>query len=363
MQKSKACQFDAAVKKIKTKLSRNIIDAFLITCESNVRYLLKFYLSSSIFLVTRSRIPVYFVDSMNFTLARERLKHLNVEVVRADGSVLQAFAKYAKDIKIKKIAMDNGDLPLSLYNRLTKIIPRTKYIFKTKSEDYTQIIGSLRVCKNSGEIKILRKAAKETVSIWGYAKRRIKIGMSEKEISKMIDLIILDKGYKNSFPTIAAVGANTAYPHAIPTSRRLKKGEHVLVDFGIKIDGYCSDLTRTLDKGRIDRQIQDFRKAVLMAQEKAIREIKPGVEIGALTQSANDEFFKHKLDKFLLHGLGHGVGLDIHEKPFLSGKSTVKLKEGMVVTIEPGLYKKGLGGIREEDMILVTKKGYEVLTK
>ena len=186
--------------------------------------------------------------------------------------------------------------------------------------------------------------------------------MTEKEIGKLVDMCILDAGCTNSFPTIAAVGANTAHPHAVPTERRLKKNEHVLVDFGLRYKGYCSDLTRTWDNGRIDGQIRDFRKSVLKAQKAAIKMIKPGVMIGTLARESYNILNIVSKGEFILHGLGHGVGLEVHERPFLRMASTERLKKGMVITVEPGLYKEGLGGIREEDMVVVTEKGCEVLT-
>ena len=145
--------------------------------------------------------------------------------------------------------------------------------------------------------------------------------------------------------------------------RHLKKDDHLLVDFGIRVNGYCSDLTRIWAGGRIMRKIAQLRKHVRKARDQAIKKIKPGLSVGKLAKEANKYFKNNNVNKYIYHGLGHGVGLDIHEPPFLRDDSREKLKQGMVVTVEPGLYIPGIGGIREEDMVLVTKGGCEVLTR
>ena len=234
---------------------------------------------------------------------------------------------------------------------------------RTKGLRASDIVRDMRKTKKAGEIKTIRKAAKETVRIWREVKRHLKTGMSEREIASMIDVAIHRKGYSNSFPTIAAIGENTAYPHALAMGRRLKRGDHLLVDFGISLGGYCSDLTRIWAGGRIVRKIEELKKHVLKAHDRAIKRISPGVSTGSLVKEANRYFKDNNLGAYIYHGLGHGIGLDVHEAPSLRENSAEKLKEGMVVTIEPGLYIPGLGGIRIEDMVLVTKNGYEVLTR
>ncbi|MBU1084160.1 MAG: Xaa-Pro peptidase family protein, partial [Candidatus Omnitrophica bacterium] len=251
------------------------------------------------------------------------------------------------------------DISVAGYEKLIKDLPGIKLIGSSGGPD---ILGNIRKIKDRKETDVMRRAARITVKIWKKIKKNITTGMTEKDIAAMIDMHIRSRGCLNAFPTIAAVGKNTAYPHAVPTSRRLKDNEHVLVDFGVRYKGYCSDLTRICLNGRIDRQIMGFRDHVRKAHDLAIKTAKDGVRIDTVCGKVRKVFQDANLGDFLLHGLGHGIGVEVHERPFLRLGCPEKLKKGMVITIEPDLYREGLGGVREEDMILITEKGCEVLT-
>ncbi|RKY41892.1 MAG: hypothetical protein DRP85_04765 [Candidatus Makaraimicrobium thalassicum] len=356
-----------AVKRIRTKISRSGIDALLVSDQYNIRYLTGFYSPGVMLLVTERDYPLFFVDSMNRTLAEKLLVGAKLHIIPAKGSIAEALAVSIGNKKIKKIGFNSENFSVSLYGRLSKFMPKVKFVPGIGPEiakvPVSSILKKIRKIKTGEEARILREAAKETVRIWREVRKDIETGMSEKEIAVLVDICIRRRGHVNSFPTIAAIGENTAYPHAVPAARRLKRGEHVLVDFGIRFRGYCSDLTRTCDNGRIDRQIRDFRKIVREAQDFAIREIKPGVKIGSVVTQTEHILNSNIKGDFVLHGLGHGIGMDVHEEPFLHKRSHESLREGMVITVEPGLYKPGVGGVREEDMVLVTAEGCEVLTR
>lgn len=217
--------------------------------------------------------------------------------------------------------------------------------------------------KTKKELKQLRYAAKITKSIYKEISRKIKPGRSELEIAKNIEESIRKKGFRRSFKTIVASGANTAMPHAKPTARRIKKNDAVMVDFGIVFKGYCSDLTRMIMIGNQSPERLRLYKAVKDAQNFAIKTLRPGIKISGFVTEVNDRMRKKGLGQYIMHSLGHGVGKKIHEAPKLSEKNKRAFKSGMVVTIEPGLYKKGLGGARKEDMIEITNSGARVLTK
>ncbi|MFQ5952727.1 MAG: M24 family metallopeptidase [Candidatus Omnitrophota bacterium] len=345
------------VKKVKSRISRENLDALLVIEKCDIVYLAGFYTPSVAMLVTRKGPPVYFVDPMNRALVDKVLKGANLRIMTVSKSATRAVAEFIKDSRIKRLGYNGDVLSVSDHKKLTRLLPNVRM----KSAPF--VIREVRKIKTPDEVRVLRKAARDTVRIWREVKKRIKTGMTEREIAAMIDVKVRERGYENSFPTIAAIGENSAYPHAVPVGRRLKKDEHLLVDFGIKLNGYCSDLTRIWAGGRIMRKIGQLRKHVHTAHDRAIQRIKPGVNIGALVREANIYFKNNNLGEYVCHGLGHGIGLDVHEAPFLRDGSREKLKEGMVITIEPGLYIPGLGGIREEDMVLVTKKGCEVLTR
>ena len=350
------------MKKITSRLSSLGLDALLVTSPLDITYLTGFYFQGVMLLVPVKGIPLYFIDTMNFALAEKKLKGKRLRIVSEPGALIKTLSGYVRDQKIRKIGINAHAVPLSTYQGLLKLSPKVKFVSRVKDTDTSEIISDMRLIKSPEEIAILKRAAKKTVGIWRKVKKKLQTGMSEKEIATLVDKEVIEAGCSNSFPTIAAIGVNTAFPHAVPTGRRLKKKEHVLVDFGIMYKGYCSDLTRTWDNGRIDGQIRDFRKIVLRAHDLAIKSIKPGALVGFVTTRAYNILNIGTTGKFILHGLGHGVGLEVHERPFLRAGSRERLKKGMVVTVEPGLYKPALGGIREEDMVVVTEKGCEVLT-
>jgi len=349
-------------KKIGDRLLALKVDGFIVFNEKDLQYLLGFSSEGSLLLFSRKNNPVYFINQMNYTLAKKHLKETSgCEVFSFSGSLFNAVNEYCNKKNLRKIAFNPQDVSVMLYEKMRKMFKK-KLIPVARAERFVDIISEIRQIKTDREVEILSLAGRKTVGIWRKARKNINVGLSEKAIALILNDIIKDAGYTNSFPTIVASGKNSAYPHAIPTLRKLKNGEHLLVDFGICFKGYCSDLTRTLDKGRINRQIMDFRKFVLQARDIAIKKIKPGISIAAVVEQVNEFFMKNGVSEYILHGLGHGVGLNVHESPFLSISNCDRFKKNMVITIEPGLYKEGVGGIREEDMVLVTEKGCEVLT-
>jgi Xaa-Pro aminopeptidase len=343
------------LKSVRGKVSKLKIDAFLVTAEKDIIYLTGFFMSGAKLLIPKEGKPIYFIDKMNAPLANEKLCGLLVDEI-ISGNVLGNIVSYIKAVKIKRLGINSKKLSLFAYKALKKKLSNLKI------SDHDPVEG-LRLIKTDLEVATLRTAAKKTIKVWRSIKKSLKLGMTEFEIVQMIDVLIRESGGVNSFTTIAAIGENAAYPHAIPTKRKLKENELFLTDFGMIHEGYCSDLTRTWYKGRINRQIREFVTQVQKAHDLAIKMAKPGVMIGRLVKEVNNVIIKNNFGEYICHGLGHGVGLDIHEEPFLSVKSQERLKKGMVITIEPGLYKPGLGGVREEDMVLITKNGCEVLTK
>jgi len=354
---------DSALRKIKRKVKQSQVDAVLISDALTIKHLTGFYVTGALVLVTKKERPVYFVDSMNASFAEKALKHKEVSCIASQSSAIKWATLFLKDKKIERLAFDDRDISVRKYEFFLHMVPKTKLTKTIGNILVSDFIDELREIKTEEEIAIMRQAGKKTVKIWQAVKRKIKPGLTEKQIASMVDMAVHKRGYKNSFPTIVASGKNTAYPHAVPTEKKFKKNEHLLVDFGIIIKGYCSDLTRTLYNGRINPQIEDFKKVVLEAQKKAIKNIKPGLSLSRLTKAINVFFKSKNLDGYVLHGLGHGVGRNVHEAPLWGQNSRKRLKKGMIITVEPGLYKKKLGGVREEDMVLVTDSGCEVLTK
>ena len=351
------------IKKLQGKLIRLGEEGLLVSAEADIEYLTGFFQEGVFFLVPARGEAVYFIDTMNRALAEEALSASGIRIVTRKGSFAKALKPVLKEAGIKRLLFNSMNLSAFLHAALKRGCRGVRFLEKKGKTPASKLIRDLREIKSEEEVKILKKAAKITLKIWKEASRKIRVGLSEKEIASLIDIRIRETGYENSFPTIAATGPNTAYPHSVPASRKLKEGEHVLVDFGIRYKGYCSDLTRIWDKGRINRQIEDFKTHVRKAHDEAIKGIRPGVRIESVVHKSHNMFKKNELGKYMLHGLGHGVGLEVHEAPSLREGAMEKFREGMVVAVEPGLYKRALGGVRLEDMVLVTKKGSEVLTR
>ena len=196
----------------------------------------------------------------------------------------------------------------------------------------------------------------------GYLKRIIKPGKTEKQIALQLESFIRQKKCCFSFDPIIAGGPNSSLPHAPLTSRKIRKNDIVLVDIGIDYQGYKSDLTRIFFLGKIPNPVRDGMCHVREAQRLSIAKMKPGVAVSQIDDQARNYLKKKKLARYFTHSLGHGVGLEVHELPRLSAKDPSVLQEGMVITVEPAVYIPKRFGIRIEDMVLITKKGCEVIS-
>lgn len=349
---------NAVLRRARAEVRRRGLDAALVTSEADVRYLTGFHSSGVMLLLPAGKSAVYFVDPMNSSLAKKVLSGLDIRIITAPGDKLTALKGLIALNRIKVLGTEEQSMTVSFYRAVSAALRGVK------KKPLGKIFEDMREIKDISEIRALRYAAQRTVSIWRSVSRKIRPGMTEREIATMIDVAVRQSGSENSFPTIVAAGPNSAYPHAIPTDRALAKGEHLLVDFGLRSGGYCSDLTRVWGNGRILRKIRLLQDHVRFVHDAVIEGMRPGVRIGSLLDKASAYFEKNGLGKFVLHGLGHGVGLNIHEGPSLSVRDSNKaLKKGMVVTVEPGLYIEGIGGVRVEDMVLITAKGCEVLTQ
>jgi Xaa-Pro aminopeptidase len=217
--------------------------------------------------------------------------------------------------------------------------------------------------KDSGELAVMRKAADIISDVFRDCLPLIRLGMSELDLAAEIEHGIKRRGGSGpSFETIVAAGARSAWAHARPTSNPLKKNDLVVLDQGAILRGYCSDMTRTVFLGRASRRVRSLYGAVLEAQEAAKAAIRPGVKAGDVDRAARLALKRRNLARYFTHSTGHGLGLEVHEAPRLGKGEETLLQEGMVVTVEPGVYLEGMGGIRIEDDVLVTAHGSTDLT-
>jgi Xaa-Pro aminopeptidase len=225
------------------------------------------------------------------------------------------------------------------------------------------LIAKFRMIKSADEVAAIRKAARIADDAFAHISGMIRPGMTEREIALEIDCFVRRNGAEEvAFETLVAEGERSALPHAKPTDRQIREQEFVVLDFGARVDGYHSDITRTLLFGAPDERRQRVYDIVLEAQRRAIAAIKPGLQGSQVDAVARDYIAEQGYGEYFGHGLGHGLGLEIHDGRILTKKSEIVLRPGMIMTVEPGIYIPGWGGVRIEDDVLVTQRGSEVLT-
>lgn len=237
-----------------------------------------------------------------------------------------------------------------------------KFLVKT-SEHLNSFVDYVCMIKTEEEISYIKEACLIADDIYTAVSSEIKPGKTELEIVELFDdYVKRSNASKVSFDTIVGSGPNGAFPHAEPSDRVIAEEDMIVIDFGVVYKGFCSDMTRTLLMNPKDKKANSIYKIVYDAQMLAMEQVKPGVEIKSLDKIARDYIGKYGFEDYFVHGLGHGLGYKVHEKPFVNKKGKGKLKPGMVITIEPGIYLPGYGGVRIEDSLVVTASGYEVLT-
>jgi Xaa-Pro aminopeptidase len=343
------------LKKLVEDFSRHKnIDALLIVNDSNIRYLTQFPASESWLLVTKTK-AFYITDSRYILEARQGLKGITVK--QYSHMPCLTLGEICKQCKIRRLGFDERHTSFALWKKLKEFLPRNRKLIPA-----TGLVELLREIKDEGEIDQIKECLKLHFKAIDFMKKVVKPGLTERKIAIKLEHFIKSHGAEFSFSPIIASGPNSCFPHARTTDRSIRTNEGVLMDFGIDIKGYKSDLTRNLFLGRITPRVKQVFDALTLAQQEAISIIKPGIECAAVDAQARKVLRKFGLAKYFGHSLGHGVGLDIHESPRLSSQSKSVLEAGMIVTVEPGVYIPGQFGIRIEDMVLVTKEGCEVLS-
>jgi len=244
------------------------------------------------------------------------------------------------------------------HGRIEKALERRATLHPVAS-----LIEEQRAVKSPAEIAIIRRSVQANSEAYARTLKRIRGGLKELEIAAELEFQMKVLGSeKPAFDTIVAVGDHSALPHAHPTQRRLEINELLLIDMGATVDGYTSDMTRVAFTGRPPKRVRELYRAVLEAQLAGLDAVRPGVSVKQVDAAAREVLKGYNLEKEFMHSTGHGLGLEIHETPKIGKKEKTKLRAGMVITIEPGAYLPGFGGVRIEDTALVTERGCEVLT-
>jgi Xaa-Pro aminopeptidase len=337
------------------------ISNVLISRLSNTRWLCGYTGSNGIMLVT-GRDAYFITDGRYTTQAREQVKDAHVYIYTPFKSMAESFIH---ELKINKEISFRGRVGIEALWMNVHFAEIFKSEFPKSDLISTEnVVEDLMMIKDESEINSIRKAVEISDRVFAEVIPLLKPGITENDISA--EITYLHKKYgaqKDAFETIIASGNRSAFPHGIASSKKIEKGDIITFDMGCFVDGYPSDMTRTVVLGKATTKQREIYAIIKEAQAKAVEAIKPGVrcfEVDAVARKIiSDTGYG---DKFT-HGLGHGLGVEVHSKPVLSGMSQTVLKAGMVVTVEPGIYIEGWGGVRIEDDVVVTKDGCEVLNK
>ncbi|MBN2473782.1 MAG: aminopeptidase P family protein [Pirellulales bacterium] len=342
--------------RLRKAINRAGADALLVTNFTNVTYLTGFTGDDSYLLVARRGERVL-SDSRYTTQLGEECPGLDLHIRSHRVTMIQAVAKVLKSSKIGRLAIEADSMTVSLRNKIAAELPRMEIVATSG------LVENLRQIKDKHEIARIRRAVWCAEKAFGVIRATLRPEMSEKQVAVELEhqMRLFGARYRG-FASIVGVGPRAALPHAVPTDRQIRESDFVLIDWGADEGLYKSDLTRVLVTGKISPKLERIYGVVLKAQTRAIAAIRPGALAKDIDKIARETIANAGYGRRFGHGLGHGVGLEIHEAPRLAAKSETVLKPGMVITVEPGIYLPGWGGVRIEDDVLVTRKGHEVLT-
>jgi Xaa-Pro aminopeptidase len=345
--------------KLRQKLSEKELDGILISQPENRRYLSGFDGSAGLLLITASE-SILATDFRYTEQAKQQAP--DFQVFQTKGDLKEWFPGLVSNIKLKKLGFEAEYLTLASYQRFVEAVKSLP--------DQLQLVPAgepverLRAVKEAGELELITKAVKLADQAIKHISNIIRPGMTEKEVSWEIERFMKENGSGSMpFDLIVAAGPRSALPHAQPTERPIQKGEPIVVDIGARWEGYCSDLTRTLYLGEADATFAKVYDIVLGAQLTAMATLESGMTGEQADKLARTVIEEAGYGKDFGHSLGHGVGLACHEEPRLANKVSGKLSDGMVFTIEPGIYLTGWGGVRIEDMVVLENGRPKVLSQ
>ena len=315
--------------------------------------------SSGSLLINNTR-SLLVTDSRYVLEAEKEAIDFDVQILKK--GLVDALPGLIQGMGVKKLGFEENYLTWGLHKGFTEklkgLSPEINLV------PLNGLIEEMREVKSKEEIKAIEDAADLISEILDQVIRKLKPGMTEKEVAWEIEILARHGGAEGlSFPSIVASGPNSALPHAVPTDRKLGKNEPVIIDAGVRLNGYCSDITRTVFLGEPGAEFRNIYRTVRHAQVSALKEVRPSVDSTQLDRAAREVIDAAGFGENFGHGLGHGVGLAVHEPPKVGPRDPVKLQKGAVFTVEPGIYIPGKGGVRLEEMVLIEDGGPKVLTK
>ena len=337
--------FASRLKSFKKYLRRNSLDGAVIHDEYNIRALTGVEIDTGVLVVeSRESAPLVLYTDFRY-----------IFYVKRCAPFIEARDVKKLSLLFKRVGYESS-ISHKQFTALEKKFKGVEFV------DVSEELSELRSVKTRTEINAIRAAARLNAVIWEMAKAKFTAGMTERDMARIIRTLMIEKGDGEAFPTIVSIGKNAAECHHCPDDTRWDGREPVLVDMGVKLCGYASDMTRNLISEKMSGLYKKVYGIVERAQKKAICAARPGLSAKDLDGVARKVIARSGYAKAFGHSLGHGVGLEIHEAPFASKKSDAVLKPGMVITIEPGIYLDGKLGVRIEDLVLITEQGCEILS-
>ncbi|MFO7965424.1 MAG: Xaa-Pro peptidase family protein [Desulfobacterales bacterium] len=358
--------FQNRITRLRQRIAEVNLDALLVSIDENRRYLsgftgedTHFDESAGVLMITADR-SILATDS-RFTLQARKEAPL-FDIHQYEKGLAKELPGLIARLDVSRIGFEDRRVSVFQHREMTR--EASEQGLDAEFVPCEDLVEQLRLIKDESEIALTRKALSVAEAAFVETAGMLEPGMTEKEIAWNLEQTVRRSGGDTlSFPTIVASGPNSALPHAVPGDRKIKSGEPILFDWGVRMDGYCSDTSRTLILGKPDDTFSTIHEIVRTAQRLAIAEIKPGAHGKAVDEIARtfieDNGYKGKFG----HGLGHGTGLAVHEGPRLSPLSTSILEPGMIVTVEPGIYIEKWGGVRIENQVVVREDGPEVLNR
>jgi len=347
------------LRKLRTSIAEKGLDALLLSQPENLLYLSGFTGSSGWLLISGQNA----ILATDFRYVEQaKMESPDFEIIQTKQELRDWLPGLVSDLGWHKLGFEANFISYDSSHKLSEAI-RTKQV-NLELVPTTGIIEQLRSIKEPEELKFITKAVELVDAVFEQAKALIHPGITEKEAAWEIEKLLRQEGSEGMpFEIIVASGPNSALPHARPTEKIICSGEPVLIDMGARISGYCSDFSRTLFLGEIDKSLQEIYNIVLKAQTAAIEGIESGMDAPQADQLARSVVEQAGYGDAFGHNLGHGVGLAVHEFPTLGPSSSDSLADGMVFTIEPGIYLVGQGGVRIEDMVVLENGKAKVLSK
>ncbi|ENH97444.1 peptidase M24 [Gracilibacillus halophilus YIM-C55.5] len=342
------------VSQLQSQLKTQNIDGVLITNPINRRYMTGFTGTSGIVVISRED-AIFITDFRYIEQANQEVSN-NFTIKEHKGPIVDTVAEIVDQLNLTSIGFEQQHLTYAAYEQYRKKL-------KTDFVPTSDLIDKIRLIKSENELSILKEACNIADKAYDYILDVIKPGVKEIDVANELEFYMRRQGAQSSsFDIIVASGYRGALPHGVASTKKIQAGELVTLDFGAIYQGYCSDITRTVAVGAIDEELHTIYETVLSAQKKGVEGIQAGLTCKEADALTRDHIKAAGYGEYFGHATGHGLGLEVHEQPALSYRSTKPLEAGMVVTVEPGIYVPNVGGCRIEDDIVITENGNERLS-